>query len=491
MKTTITIAYLLFFSIILSAQQKLQHGSFRCFSMVGPMMRYLDNPETVKQFSQKLDSTLYVYTGKQIVNPNQITFQQMDKKLLSTERFTPVINQPSISVFLIEYSPQFLLTTSPPTTKDDSAFLNGVVSCMQIGLQITDQNGNPIIQKEIEVYLKKGISNGIGLPLANLVLSPKGFLDLCGQILPRLVNNKDSLQTIEMRAGGVFAADNFMLAANAGKPRIQVNIKKNSAIFLIDGVTQLLRWDVPTYQEIIETGKNKTALPDSLMAAIKKERKGLNAVFIYLKQDLRDGINNKNYEVVMPAKYWFEQTNAGYGQTTLNVLEGSHHRIVTNKDTIGYFDITKGGRDTTKLFSLHKVSNGFDTTSITQITETPFVIPLVYDYQISGVMNGNNFKIRMYGNQYIREIWVDGELVATIFGDIVPEKIVLATAIENTPLLNFLILFSYQSYFSSKQLSRYSRISQQLLFSDYLPIFGLPDSYQFYPHIDQHFENNQ
>ncbi|MEN9599431.1 MAG: hypothetical protein RL596_1750, partial [Bacteroidota bacterium] len=81
MKTTITIAYLLFFSIILSAQQKLQHGSFRCFSMVGPMMRYLDNPETVKQFSQKLDSTLYVYTGKQIVNPNQITFQQMDKKL--------------------------------------------------------------------------------------------------------------------------------------------------------------------------------------------------------------------------------------------------------------------------------------------------------------------------------------------------------------------------------------------------------------------------
>jgi hypothetical protein len=484
MKTTITIAYMLLFSIFLSAQQKLQHGSFRCFSMVGPMMRYLDNPETVKLFSQKLDSVLYVHTGQRIANPHQIFFQQMDKKLLSSERFTPASNQTSISLFLIEYSPQFLLTTSRPTTKEDSSFLNGIVSCLQIGLQITDQNGKATIQKEIEIYLKKGISNGIGLPLANLVLSQKGFLDLCDQILPRLVNNKDSLQTIEMRASGVFAADNFILAANAGKPRIRVDIKKNSAIFPIAGTTQLLRWNAPAYQEIIESGKSKTNLNDSLAAAIKQEKKGLNAVFIYLKQDLRDAINNRNYEIIMPAKYWYEQTTAAYGQTTLATLEGRHHRIVTDRDTIGNFEIIKGGSDSTKLFSLHKLSNGVDTASITQFDENPFVIPLVYDYQINGVMNSSKFKVLIYGNQYIRELWVDGELVSTVFGDIVPEKIVLASATKNIPLLNFLVLFSYQSYFSSKSLTRYNGVSQPLRFSDYLPLFGLPESYyQFFPNI--------
>ncbi|MFX6019236.1 hypothetical protein ABTF08_20375, partial [Acinetobacter baumannii] len=85
--------------------------------------------------------------------------------------------------------------------------------------------------KDLEIYLKKGISNGIGLPVSNLVLSQKGLLELIEKSLPHLLNPNDSLQSLEMKVSGLFASDNFILAANIGKPRIQVDIKKNSAIY--------------------------------------------------------------------------------------------------------------------------------------------------------------------------------------------------------------------------------------------------------------------
>ncbi|MGL1161912.1 hypothetical protein ACSTKX_25105, partial [Vibrio parahaemolyticus] len=76
----------------------------------------------------------------------------------------------SINFRIIEYSPAFLLTAAPPTTKEDSAFLNGVISCIQMSLILTDATGATKIEKDLEIYLKKGISNGIGLPVSNLVL---------------------------------------------------------------------------------------------------------------------------------------------------------------------------------------------------------------------------------------------------------------------------------------------------------------------------------
>ncbi|MFK5108460.1 hypothetical protein ACI394_28350, partial [Klebsiella pneumoniae] len=89
---------------------------------------------------------------------------------------------------------------------------------------------------------------------------------------------------------GLFASDNFILAANIGKPRIQVDIKKNSAIYSIGGESQIIRWNLPSYQEIIISGKNKTIVTDSLAKAIKIENALTNSIFIFLKQSLRDAI---------------------------------------------------------------------------------------------------------------------------------------------------------------------------------------------------------
>lgn len=141
--------------------------------------------------------------------------------------------------------------------------------------------------------------------------------------------------------------------------------------------------------------------------------------------------------------------------TTLKALQGVHHKILEDKDTIGSFSITTGGFDKTKLFYTNRISNGIDTTSITQINETTAPISVIYDYRVNGIMREHRFNILIYANHYIREIWIDGILVATVFGDSFPEKFVLSSTINNLPLLNFMILFSYQSFFSTKSLTEF------------------------------------
>lgn len=489
MKKIITTACVFIFSVLLNAQEKVYTGSFKAASMVGPMMNYLNNPNTLRSFTSILDSTLYSQTKIGLADPEKIIFEKIDPKQIYTSKLNPPPNIPSINFRIVEYSPAFLLHASPPTTKEDSAFLTGVISCIQISLLLTDQKGATKLEKEIEIYLKKGKSNGIGLPVANLALSQKGLLALIEKALPHLLNPNDSLQTLEIRASGLFASDNFILANNLGKPRTQIDIRKNSGIYNVAGESQIIRWRPPGYQEIIESGKNRTPLNDSLAATIKHEKKNSNPVFIYLKQSLRDAVYNKNYEIVMPAKFWNEVNTGNFGQTTLTALPGNHHLIIEDKDTIGSFSISKGDIDSTKLFNLNSISNGIDTNSITNIIETPNKIPVVYDYIIQGNIYKHLFSIKIYGYQFIREIWIDNLLVATIFGDIEPEKFVLANTIDNIPLLNCMILFAYQSYFSSKSLTRVYSFGMQQRFSEYFPLFPLPESYRFTPRIE-HNQNN-
>ncbi len=489
MKKIITTACVFIFSVSLSAQEKVYTGSFKAASMVGPMMDYWDNPNTLKSFANILDSILYSQTKIRLAEPEKIFFEKIDPKQIYTSKLKPLPNISSFNFRIIEYSPAFLLTTAPPTTKEDSAFLNGVISCIQMSLLLTDRTGATKIEKDIEIYLKKGISNGIGLPIANLALSQKGLLELIEKSLPHLLNPNDSLQSLEMKVSGLFASDNFILAANVGKPRIQINIKKNSAIYSLGGETQIIRWNPPGYQEIIESGKNKTQLNDSLAAEIKNEKKNSSPIFIYLKQSLRDAVHNKNYEIVMPAKFWNEVNTGTFGQTTLAALQGAHHRIMEDKDTIGYFSISKGGTDSNKSFYTNSISNGIDTSSITNIIQTPNKVPVEYDYVVKGTIYKHNFIVKIYGYQYIREIWIDDTLVATVFGDIEPEKFVLANTFDNTPLLNCMILFSYHSYFSSKSLTRLYSAGMQLRFSEYFPLFPLPESYNFYPRVEYHYNN--
>lgn len=455
MKKIIATACVFFFSVLLNAQEKVYTGSFKAASMVGPMMNYWDNPNTLKSFANILDSILYSQTKIRLAAPEKIIFEKIDPKQIYASKLKPSPAASSINFRIIEYSPAFLLTAAPPTTKEDSAFLNGVISCIQMSLILTDATGATKIEKDLEIYLKKGISNGIGLPVSNLVLSQKGLLELIEKSLPHLLNPNDSLQSLEMKVSGLFASDNFILAANIGKPRIQVDIKKNSAIYSIGGESQIIRWNLPSYQEIIISGKNKTIVTDSLAKAIKIENALTNSIFIFLKQSLRDAIYDKNYNIIIASKLWNQMQSDLSVLTTLKALQGVHHKILEDKDTIGSFSITTGGFDKTKLFYTNRISNGIDTTSITQINETTAPISVIYDYRVNGIMREHRFNILIYANHYIREIWIDGILVATVFGDSFPEKFVLSSTINNLPLLNFMILFSYQSFFSTKSLTEF------------------------------------
>ncbi|MFX7816305.1 hypothetical protein ABTK28_20360, partial [Acinetobacter baumannii] len=92
-------------------------------------------------------------------------------------------------------------------------------------------------------------------------------------------------------------------------------------------------------QEIIISGKNKTIVTDSLAKAIKIENALTNSIFIFLKQSLRDAIYDKNYNIIIASKLWNQMQSDLSVLTTLKALQGVHHKILEDKDTIGSFSI--------------------------------------------------------------------------------------------------------------------------------------------------------
>jgi len=81
MKKIIATACVFIFSILLNAQEKVYTGSFKAASMVGPMMNYWDNPNTLKSFANILDSILYSQTKIRLAAPEKIIFEKIKQSI--------------------------------------------------------------------------------------------------------------------------------------------------------------------------------------------------------------------------------------------------------------------------------------------------------------------------------------------------------------------------------------------------------------------------
>lgn len=426
------------------AQSTIYPGEFRCISVNGPLMNYWADANTNSIFAKDLDSLLQIKRNWELTNLNTIKFIPIDKKNESI----PILKYPHLNIGLIEYStPEYIKQFNLDIL--DTLFAKEVLSVLRLEVRLEGKNQSVLFEKDLDVYVKKGPSNGIGVPFVNLHFTRKGFLETLKKSFAILFDSTTTNEAIELTVGGAYVGDNFILAKTSGLPRTQVSTTKSISKFKYSGQEQLIRWGDQLYKDVVLYGKNKTILPEKLVKAFENNIGEADTNPVFLVQEGRDILANKNYTIQLAAHLGINPYYLNFNtvRPIIKLISGYNHFLFNENDTVAVFEIQIDKVDTTKKIFLNQVSNGIDTSSVTSIESPEKVISLNYDYLIKGKLKANNFEIKISGDRYLREFYFNNELICIANGNKTLERFVILDNSISSEILNALFIIGFNSFF--------------------------------------------
>ena len=429
--------------VVAQSQTIIQPGNFQCISLHGPLMYYWNNPTIVAQFRQDLNQQLLVKKGYSL-GTNQIQFSLLKniKEFNSSNKNTTSF--PVIHLKLAEYPASLYLKQFYPDLLKDSS-QQSIQSVLIVELSIQTNSSSELLIRSLEVFIKKSNAIGFGIPFNNLHLSAKGFSELMKKSVEIILDSTNESEQIELKASPPFMGDNFIIGTITNLPRIAIESKGLFSKYVFNGKTELIRWDEQRYQEITLRGKNKTILSPLLYSSfIAMEKENPQAVFVFLMQEARNIVLNKNYLLVIPARV---SANTNIRITNMPIVEplkGNHNFMIHDKDTIAQFNIETDQLDSTKKIYPFLSSNGIDSNSLTRINDLNNVVNFSSLYSLKGKIRNQPFKIVV--NEFFREIYLNNERIGLIGGMQQPERMVIFDSTLSNDLINELILLSYNRF---------------------------------------------
>lgn len=423
-----------------NAQQVIQPGDFRCISLHGPVMYYFKDARVIGSFTEDLDSILNKKRGYKLSSNTTIDFIELKNKQDINE--TRATTFPRISINVVEYSP-YLYRKQFPQEVIDSVFAKDLLSVFLVEA-ILQTDEKTVSNSTVEIFVKQSLSNGMGISFANLHLTGKGFTELLKTSLAIVLDSSSNDAQIELKAAPAYLGDNFILSTTVGLPRVFFSNSKNTSRFNYNGQQSLLRWDEQRYREIFLAGKNKTVLSDSLLAALIKVRNNTTGIFVFLQQDARDVINNKNYRLEMPAYLYQNSNNDQSGLPIIEPLEGLFHYLINDEDTVARFSISTNIPDPNKIVFLHYSTNGIDSSTAFAVNNVQQAVPIKNLFQIKGIIRDKKMMINIGAG--FREIYLNDKKVAIITGVASPDKMIIFDPEISSTFLNELLLIAYNSF---------------------------------------------
>ncbi len=400
------------------------------------------NSETVKTaFTKDIDSLLVEKLGFKLLNNTIITFKETKDKNQSQNVRNNSANELELNIDIIEYTTAIYIKEFDLDILD-TLFVKEVKSVLRLLVNIKRAKETPIFNSAIAIFIKNGSTNGIGIAAQNLNISSKGFTEVLKKSMAILLDSTKTDAQIEVKAARVFIRDNFILDKIIDKPRIQVNSKNNISKFIYNSQQQIIRWGEQLYQNIILTGKNKTALPDSVIMAIKKEVNDGNENKLILIQDARDVVLDKNYQMSVIAYLDFDFM----GKQQIKIIKGNFNTLTLNKDTIARFSMGNEVVDTSKKVFTQQVTNGVDNKLNFTIDAAGRSLSLLQDYVISGKILNQPFKICISGERYLKEFYLNDQLVCVANGDKALERFAILDESISSNLLTILFMIGFNSY---------------------------------------------
>jgi len=443
-KTFFTFCIVFLSTVFTHAQTTIQPGNFHCISLHGPLMYYWNNPSITSQFTQDLQQQLLTKRGYSLGGEN-ISFSILKNIKEFSIASNNMITYPVINMKLAEYPASLYLKQFYPNLLKDSS-QNSIQSVLIIELSIQTNSSSELLNRGLEVFIKKSNSIGFGIPFNNLHLSAKGFSELMKKSVEIILDSTNQSEQIELKAAPPFMGDNFIIGAITNQPKITIESKGLFSKYLLNSKTELIRWDEQRYQEITLRGKNKTKLDSSLYSRLMaKEKENPQAIFVFLLQEARNIVLNKNYSLVIPARV---SANTNFRITNMPIvepLEGINNFFFQEKDTIAHFSIETDKMDSTKKIYPYLSSNGMDSNSLSRINDFDNAINFASLYYVKGKIRNQPFTIEV--GEYFRAIYLNNERIVLLSGVQQPERMVIFNPNISIELINELILLSYNRFF--------------------------------------------
>jgi hypothetical protein len=232
---------------------------------------------------------------------------------------------------------------------------------------------------------------GIGNESPLVFMMPKTFLEVMRTTLNTLLDPAHDIVQLALGVTPAYMLDNYISPAVAGMPRTYVTSLKNTSQYYYTDQKQMLRTGEPVYEEIILRGKKAQKYNDTLVNGIRNTPNYGSSDYVFLRQEWRDVINDKNYLVKLVTQVDPEQTYSNESMFT-NFLAGSFHLLISDKDTVASFSIMRRQPAVRRAQYPGKLYNGVDTTSVIEMATVMAAWEVSYDYLLTGISSGIHLK---------------------------------------------------------------------------------------------------
>jgi hypothetical protein len=192
MNKTIAIIILTCSIINAKGQSTIYPGNFRYISAFGPLMNYWADTITQKEFTKTLDSLLIAKRNWTLNKNNNFQFAPLKNNASPTS----INNYPLLNINFIEYSTlayikQFKLEIA------DTNFTKEIVSVLRLEVRLENNSQSGLFEKSLDIYVRKGQSIGIGIPINNLNFTKKGMLETLKKSFAILFDSTTTNEAIE------------------------------------------------------------------------------------------------------------------------------------------------------------------------------------------------------------------------------------------------------------------------------------------------------
>lgn len=459
MRTIITCLLFLLVAQTVPAQQKIVLEKLRIYNLNSPVLRYLQNPEIRQTIATELNEALVQKKMGRLTNLSNLPIELLDFNFV-VPPIRPVFSDPApdqLHLYLdfIEVDPFFFFRYDKENEIDTST-QKRVKTVFILKAYVYDPEQKLVRTDLLNVLISVAETPGmgylynLGIRFTELSVTPKTFTELFKKSVSTLLDTANELSAIELKLQPAYLADNYLLPQTLNRSRTFVSTHKNISTYRLANRSEMIRMGEPFYEEILLKGKKAQKYPDQITAAIKATQNFAKSDYVFLRQEGRDVLRDKNYLIKLCTQIDPTDIPADRNLLFTNFIPGYFHYLLQDNDTLANFYIRKNVTDKANKIYPNTITNGYDSTNFSTLPmqgNSKAEWAVQYRYVINGSLAGTPFWIKCSGfDNSLREFFLGDQLVCIAQGKFNPEKFVLFDASLSPEKLNQLFLIGFNRF---------------------------------------------
>jgi|GEM_PF-890517 len=450
--------FLLMVTLSSFAQKKVIFEKMRCYSMLGPSMQYLENPQNQQSIARQLSQTLLQEQQLQISDSLHLPIDLVSKEEL-TNPFTFTFKNADTGTLHLYFDCIELASNNyfnqNPEMLADSNLIRRSESVLQLNYYIINYKNQLVSQGGLAVSLVSNFTRAIGIPYQRIFVDNKtytlattaiGFTETIRKSVQYLFNTANESELIEMKVPPAFVNTNFITDTTYRTGQLIIpSFEKKAWEYTLSEGTQIIRYGEHKAFLIPLTNKKlATASPFKAYWTLLKDENTNGTEYFVFKNNFREVISNSNYEMLLVTSV----SNNGSGLPLVKTMNKPVNFLLKETDTVAVFSIRKepGSKDTCTLLP-YQVYNGLESAGLFSLSLPNNPIPFVSAMEIEGMIENQPFLIKLKGSAMDwKEIILNGDIVAWVMGMDRPEKIFIKNNSLAANTLNQLCMIAFSPF---------------------------------------------